>query len=583
MPSQQLAKRLGMIPSELAVVLLLGSISANADVRRLAAALGHQSPEDPTIDVIRTIIFGTECGRDAFAALAPAGTLRRLGVIERSDGGGADVHESRQTWAIARRVLAWLHGDTSIDPAIAAAVRIAEPKAIADVIVADETVAEVREACRAKRAVIVASGATGLGRRTLLAAAAREAGIDVLEIDARRLGKDQLRAVARECKLLGRAPLVCHADDHIEAIGRELAPEIDGPIFVTAQRAAIRWDRPAIVVHVTAPSSAQRARLWRAALPEASERDAEHLATQYPLAPALVHHAAQAIRVRAPDRSVRPADVDAGVRAVLDDRLAELARPVRVTQTWDDLVLPDEQHAAIAELCARVRQRSTVFEDWGFAAKVGKGFGTVALLSGPPGTGKTMVAGLVARELGLPLYQVDSAKITSKFIGETEKQLAQLFDAAEAGCAILLFDEADSLFGKRTQIADSNDRYANLETNYLLQRLESFTGICLLTTNHEASLDPAFQRRLALHVRFELPDETERARLWRALLPAAAPVDPGIDFADLARRFALSGGHIRNATVRAAFLAADEGTPIAEAHLEHAARVEAEAAGKLAA
>src|SRR5439155_4547626 len=207
----------------------------------------------------------------------------------------------------------------------------------------------------------------------------------------------------------------------------------------------------------------------------------------------------------------------------------------------DDLVLPAEQLDAIHELCARIRQRRTVYEDWGFAGKVGKGHGTTALFSGPPGTGKTMVAGLVARELGLELYQVDLAQITSKFIGETEKRLAQLFDAAEAAHAILLFDEADALFGKRTTVTSSNDRYANLETNYLLQRLETFTGICLLTSNHESQLDPAFQRRLALHVRFELPDEAERARLWRAMLPAAAPLAPAVDFRELARRFALAG------------------------------------------
>src|SRR3569623_854590 len=148
-------------------------------------------------------------------------------------------------------------------------------------------------------------------------------------------------------------------------------------------------------------------------------------------------------------------------------------------------------------------------------------------------------------------------KLVSKWIGETEKQLGEMFDAAEAGHAILLFDEADSLFGKRTDVRSSNDRYANLETNYLLQRLESFAGICVLTTNHEANIDPAYQRRLSLHVRFELPDVDERARLWRAMLPAAAPDADDDDFAALVRRFAMSGGYIRNAALRAAFKAAD--------------------------
>jgi SpoVK/Ycf46/Vps4 family AAA+-type ATPase len=176
-------------------------------------------------------------------------------------------------------------------------------------------------------------------------------------------------------------------------------------------------------------------------------------------------------------RKLAPEDIYAGIRTVLDDKLGDHAKRVTVTQTWDDLVLPDDNIAAVAGLIARVRQRRRVYEQWGFAAKVGKGLGTTALFSGPPGTGKTMVAALIARDLGLELYQVDMAKLVSKYIGETEKQLAALFDAAEAGHAILLFDEADSLFGKRTEVRSSNDRYANLETNYLLQRLERPTSI----------------------------------------------------------------------------------------------------------
>jgi SpoVK/Ycf46/Vps4 family AAA+-type ATPase len=295
-----------------------------------------------------------------------------------------------------------------------------------------------------------------------------------------------------------------------------------------------------------------------------------------------MHAAASAAQARAIERRVVPADIEAGIRAVLDDRLGNFAKRVEVTQTWADLVIPEDQARSITELIARIRQRRVVYEQWGFAAKVGKGLGVSALFSGPPGTGKTMVAALIARELGLELYQVDMGKLVSKWIGETEKHLGELFDAAEAGHAILLFDEADSLFGKRTEVKSSNDRYANLETNYLLQRLETFTGICLLTSNHEANIDPAFERRLSLHVRFELPDEDERAKLWRAVLPAAAPVER-IDFTSLARRYAMSGGYIRNAALRAAFLAADEDSAITTAHVEHAARVEYEGMGKLAA
>ncbi len=218
----------------------------------------------------------------------------------------------------------------------------------------------------------------------------------------------------------------------------------------------------------------------------------------------------------------------------------------------------------------------------GFAAKVGKGLGVSALFSGPPGTGKSMCAALIAKDLGLELYQVDLAKLSSKWIGETEKNLAALFDAAEASQAVLLFDEADALFGKRTAQTSSNDKHANNETNYLLQRLETYTGICILTSNHASNIDPAFQRRLSLHLRFELPDAEERARLWNAMFPPSAPLEPALDFASLATRYEMSGGYIRNAALRAAFLAADEDGPISQRHLERAARVEYEGMGKIA-
>ena len=192
-----------------------------------------------------------------------------------------------------------------------------------------------------------------------------------------------------------------------------------------------------------------------------------------------------------------------------------------------------------------------------------------------------MCAALIAEELGLSYHVADVARLTSKWIGETEKNLAALFDAAEAGHAVLLFDEADALFGKRSDVKSSNDKHANAEVNYLLQRLESFTGICMLTSNHESAIDPAFQRRLSLHLRFEVPDDDERVLLWRAMLPNAAPVEPGIDYAMLARRYEMSGGHIRNAALRAAFVAADQGKSITFDHLDRAARSEMESIGKI--
>ncbi len=581
-------RSLGLTDSATQVVWLLAVVAIDP-VARAALQARADLDDDPDIAAIARIVYGAAPSRDALRELGPEGTLRKLGVIERCDDGGADLHDSRCRWALSRRMLALLHGDTSLDPALASFVRTPDGVMPLDELAASvEAVTMARDAVRSERAVVVASGMPGLGRRTLLVAAAAEAGIAVLEIDTRKLAKapeKQLRAIARECKLTARVPLLANLGaEHVEAIGEELVAQLDGAVLVTTgvERCAIRWNRPVIAVELAQPTSAQRARQWLTALGSGTEGDGELLADRYPLAPALVQRAADATRARAVNRALTPADIQAGVRAVLDDKLGQFARRVMVTQSWDDLVLPSEQLDPIVELLARVRRRRRVYEHWGFADKVGKGLGVSALFSGPPGTGKTMVAALMAKDLGLELYQVDLGKLVSKWIGETEKQLGALFDAAEAGHAVLLFDEADSLFGKRTEVKSSNDRYANLETNYLLQRLETFTGICLLTTNHESGIDPAFRRRLSLHVRFDMPDEAERARLWRAVLPVAAPVDE-VDFMRLALRYEMSGGHIKNAALRAAFLAADEDRSISEAHLDRAARVEYEALGKIAA
>jgi SpoVK/Ycf46/Vps4 family AAA+-type ATPase len=203
------------------------------------------------------------------------------------------------------------------------------------------------------------------------------------------------------------------------------------------------------------------------------------------------------------------------------------------------------------------------------------------LLSGPPGTGKTMAAGLIARELGLDLYQADLSKMVSKYIGETAKQLGLLFDTAETGHAIILFDEADSLFGKRSEVRSSNDRYANMSVNYLLQRIEQFTGIALLTSNHESNIDDAFRRRLSAHVKFATPDEPARAALWAAMMPSQVDILGQLNTAALAREFNLSGGYIRNAVLRAAYLAAQDGTALTMSHLRRAARMECETLGQV--
>jgi SpoVK/Ycf46/Vps4 family AAA+-type ATPase len=236
---------------------------------------------------------------------------------------------------------------------------------------------------------------------------------------------------------------------------------------------------------------------------------------------------------------------------------------------------------SLREFIARARHRRTVYERWGYDAKMATSRGLTALFYGPPGTGKTMVAGVIAKELGLEMYRVDLARVVSKWVGETEKNLAEVFDAAEDGQVAILFDEADSLFAKRTDVKTSNDRYANLEVNYLLQRLDSFEGVAILTSNLDGAIDPAFKRRLSLRLQFPFPDEDMRLRLWATHVTPQTPTTGDFDFGDLARRFPLSGGYIRNCVVRAAFLAAHENRPLEQAHLLRAIQLEYRELGKL--
>ncbi len=239
--------------------------------------------------------------------------------------------------------------------------------------------------------------------------------------------------------------------------------------------------------------------------------------------------------------------------------------------SWDDLVLPAKTLSSLEDLIAQYRNQNQVFSDWGFSSKVPYGRGLSALFHGPPGTGKTMVAGVIARALGLELYKIDLSRVVDKYIGETEKNLGRIFDEASRSRAILLFDEADSLFSKRTAVKSSHDRYANLETNYLLQRIESFEGVCLLTSNFEKSIDDAFKRRLRFKIAFPFPDKVERAKLWKCMLPEQAEISGEINFKRLADVFEMTGGHIKNAMLRGAFAAARGGVVISDEVLYDAA------------
>jgi ATP-dependent 26S proteasome regulatory subunit len=345
-------------------------------------------------------------------------------------------------------------------------------------------------------------------------------------------------------------------------------------------------ERPLQEIQLALPSEPKRQKLWEAQFP-AEKRDAKielpSIARGFVLTPGEIRETAEealAIAAVEKNRKVFHHDLRTGVDRRLRNELGEMARRLNISAKWEDLVLSPEDLSRVNEFISRKLFFNKVYNDWGYGERIGYGKGMIGLFSGPPGTGKTMMAGLIAKSLDLDIYQVDLATIVSKWVGETEKQLAKVFDQAERAHAVLLFDEADSLFAKRTEVKSSNDRYGNLAVNYLLQRLEQYTGVAILTTNKEASLDEALQRRLSLHLHMEIPGPDERERLWKSFMPAKAPVD-SIDFRALAEGFELSGGYIKNAAVRAAFLAASENTQIHIGLLRRAAALELEDMGRV--
>jgi hypothetical protein len=463
-----------------------------------------------------------------------------------------------------------------------------------------ELVLALAEPTAPERSVrLVMRGRPGSGRTTTLAALAARVGKPLAIIDAELLPRGRalasaLRGELRLALLRGAIPCVCGLElldrDDSEGIEhvREVLRSHAGPIaFRTSPELRVPLDPGFLDFTLPSLAEGERLEFWHEALARRQLDDggAVGLAARFRIGPGTIERVVAQVSARL--SAERRADVDMAevlgraARQHIDVRLGKVASHIERLARWEQVALPDDVLDSIREFIGRVKHRRTVYESWGFENRVASARGLVALFYGPPGTGKTMVAGLIARELGLDLYRVDLARITSKWIGETEKNLAEVFDAAEDGQALVLFDEADSLFAKRTEVKSSVDRYANLEVNYLLQRLDSFEGVAILTTNLEGSIDNAFKRRMTLRLAFPFPDEDMRVRLWAAHIPPEVPTRGDFDFIDLARRFPMSGGYIRNSALRAAFLAAQEAVPLSQDHLVRAIQLEYRELGKL--
>ena len=267
--------------------------------------------------------------------------------------------------------------------------------------------------------------------------------------------------------------------------------------------------------------------------------------------------------------------------AQIDHQLYERATKINSGYTWDQLILPDSQKQLLSHICSQMENKYTVYEEWGFGRTVAYGRGVTVVFAGPPGTGKTMAAQILSKELKLELYKIDLSQMVSKYVGETEKNLAAVFKEAEISNAILFFDEADSLFGRRTEVKSSNDRYANLETSYLLQRLEEYEGMTILATNYLKNIDEAFMRRMKYIIQFQFPDAAARKQIWKVTIPKKAPVSQDMDYDFLGDNLELAGGSIKNIAVYAAFMAADKKCQIGMKEILKAAQYEMQKTGKI--
>jgi len=339
--------------------------------------------------------------------------------------------------------------------------------------------------------------------------------------------------------------------------------------------------RPLINVHLDRMLPAARQRMWSQVIPAMAE-EAAFLAARYPVEPGVAAEVAMDVEavVQLENRPPTSDDVAASIRARSNISLAAGIRLISPRASWEDLVLPNDRLDQLQEAVSRLEQQGRVFDEWGFLRDRSGARGVRLLFTGPPGTGKTRAAEVLARTLKVDLPVVDRSRVVSKWIGETEKNLAAVFDAAERGKAALFFDEADALFGKRTEVIDAHDRYANLETAYLLTRLEQFEGLAILATNFRQNIDAAFLRRLEFVIDFQEPDREERVALWKCHLPPDVPMAEDVNLYELAALYPVVGGVIRNAAVAAGFLAARDGVPIDRLHFVHAIRREYAKAGR---
>ena len=600
----------GVVPPDEETAALLTRVEAEADeagargadlrLRRLARSFGLDdydvelllialAPDlDPRFERFYAYLHDDVSRRRASTGLAlelcgsaPCGIAGRsrfnpLGALV---GGGLLLVEEPERPFLTRslrvpdRVASHLVGDDDPDPVVAS---VAVPWVEADLGGLEPMVRALSSGVR----LCYLRERTGAAGQTLAATALSRAGLPPLTIDLGRMDagddpKEVAASALREARLRGGGLVAGPIDAFAERGGAAVRALAEGsaPVILTGARG---WDpswskEVPLLVDAPVPSLVERNQIWSSALDGAfpAGSDSGAATAHFLLAPEQVARAARAAsqRAAAEARPIDAGDLQAGARAQNAAGLERLARRIEPKVSWEDLVLPPQVVAQLDELAARARHRDQVLDVWGMGKRSSKGRGITALFAGDSGTGKTMSAEVAAGDLGLDLYVIDLSTVIDKYIGETEKNLDRIFVEADRVNGVLLFDEADAIFGKRSDVKDSHDRYANVEVAYLLQRMELFNGLAILTTNLRSNVDEAFTRRLDAVVDFPMPEEEDRRRLWEKNLRPELPREPDIDLDFLARAFKLSGGNIRNIAVAGAYLAASDGRPVGMADL----------------
>ncbi|MBI1259066.1 MAG: AAA family ATPase [Chloroflexi bacterium] len=548
------------------IVVLCAGIELQPDIARLCAeAHGNPNWTYPTFGLALASLPGAH-----WSALTPGSPLRRWNLIVMT----ANETLTRSPIRLDERILHYLAGVAYTDQRLSAYLQASE---VEDELVPSHQVVAERIAAvlmgDSHSAVQVCGDDPNL-LRAIAVSAYRFAGVNVLIISARTLPThaadlDALaRLLDRESLLNAQGIIIECDDERAESPALQFAERLSERVILTTRERQTLHGRAAPSFNVRQPESRELRTVWEHAIGDGAAQlngKIDALISQFRLSPS-------AIRTVATEGRTDPDSLWDVCRAYARPRVEDLAQRIDTHASWNDLVLPDAQLSVLHEIAIHVRQRMTVYEAWGFGARSPRGLGISALFAGQSGTGKTLAAEVLANELKLDLYRIDLSQVVSKYIGETEKNLRRIFSSAEQAGAILLFDEADALFGKRSEVKDSHDRYANIEVSYLLQLMELYRGLAILTTNLKSALDTAFLRRLRFIVQFPFPDALQRAEIWRRIFPAATPTD-GLDYHRLAR-LNVAGGTIRNIALNSAFLAAEQGETVQMKYLLMAARGE---------